>query len=199
MLTQLKTLCKNCTLCPIGKFKHSANGKTFDPHVFSNMIKSKYVVMGQNPGFNECIKDEPFVGQAGGTFNKEIEKHGLTREMFYITNVVHCHTDKNRAPFASELLACRPLVQMELLHLKPRIIISLGKYAFQALCPGEHYASSLGVIKTAIIAGREMNVFPIYHPSGMNLSVQKRKDKFESDIALICKLIKHWEENGYNS
>jgi DNA polymerase len=163
------------------------------------MIKSKYVVMGQNPGYNECMQDEPFVGQAGKTFNIEIDKHGLKREMFYITNIVHCHTDKNRAPLGSEILACRPLVQMELMHLKPRLIITLGKFAFKALCPGENYAASLGKIKKTMLAGTERNVFPIYHPSGMNLSIQKRRDKFEQDIALLCKLIKHWEENGYTA
>lgn len=199
MLDQLKELCKSCTLCPLGRTKHAANNKLFDPHVFSNMIKSRYVVMGQNPGFNECLKDEPFVGQAGGTFNTELAKHGLKREMFYITNVVHCHTDKNRAPMPSEIAACSPIVQMELMHLKPRLIITLGKFAFKSMCPKENYSTSLGTIRQVQVAGKERNIFPIYHPSGMNLAVQKRKDKFEKDIALLCKLIKHWEKNGYDA
>lgn len=205
MLAELKNLCKSCTLCPLGRSQHTANNKTFDPHVFSNMVKSKYVVIGQNPGFNECLEDEPFVGQAGMTFNREIGKHGLEREMFYITNIVHCHTDKNRAPYKSEVAACSQLVKMELMHLKPRLVITLGKFAFQALCPDETYSTSLGIVKkskmiaSGVGTGKILNVFPVYHPSGMNLSMKKRKDKFESDIALLCRLIKHWEENGYNS
>lgn len=199
MLANLKTLCDNCTLCPLGRTKHTANGKTFDPHVFSNMIKSKYVIIGQNPGFNECLQDEPFVGQAGKAFDSEIEKHGIKRDMFYITNIVHCHTDKNRAPMSNEIESCRPIIQMELMHLKPRLVITLGKFSFKALCPDQNYANSLGTIqKSNIIQTKELDVFPIYHPSGMNLAVKKRKEKFEKDVKLVCKLITFWEENGYS-
>lgn len=200
MLTHLKSLCKNCSLCPLGKTQPTVNGKTLDPHVFSNMLGSKYVVIGQNPGFNECVQDEPFVGQASQTFNTEVEKHGLKRDMFYITNILHCYTENNRAPSSAELAACRPLVQMELMHLKPRLVITLGKFAFQALCPGGDYAASLGtIVKSDFIPTKELSVFPIFHPSGMNLSVKERKDKFEKHIALMCKLISHWETNGYTS
>jgi uracil-DNA glycosylase family 4 len=119
--------------------------------------------------------------------------------MFYITNIVHCHTDNNRAPSSEEIASCRPLVQMEMMHLKPRLVITLGKFAFKALCPTLDYSTCLGIVqKSNIIATKELNVFPIYHPSGMNLSVRERKDKFEKHIELVSKLIKHWEENGYS-
>jgi uracil-DNA glycosylase family 4 len=169
------------------------------------MVKSKYVVIGQNPGFNECMQDEPFVGPAGKTFNNEIEKHGLKREAFYITNLVHCHTEKNRAPNKAELAACQSIVKMELMHLEPQLVITLGKFAFEAMCPGETYSTSLGVFKkskfiaTGVGTGKILDVFPIYHPSGMNLAIKERKDKFEQHISGLCKIIKHWENNGHNS
>jgi DNA polymerase len=197
MLPQIKDLCKNCTLCPLGRSQHTVKNYAFDPHVFSNMNKSKYVVIGQNPGLSECIHDEPFVGQSGKNFNDEVEKHGLTREMFYITNIVKCHTDKNRAPTSKEVKACRPILDLELMFLDPHLIITLGGYAFKRVCPKENYSKSLGTVKKVMIAGKERDVFPIYHPSGMNLAIKERKDKFEQDIKLLSKLIKHWEVSGY--
>jgi DNA polymerase len=153
---------------------------------------SKYMVFGQNPGYNECIKDEPFVGDAGKTFDKEIEKHGLSRSDFYISNVLHCYTPGNRKPSSEELTACRPLIQQEILLMRPRLIITLGKFAFNTLCPSDKYGASLGKIKKSSFAGESLNVFPIYHPSGMNLAVKARREKFETDITLMCKLINRW-------
>lgn len=196
MLPILKQLCDSCTLCRLGRDLHEVKKQKIDPHVFSNMKMSRYVVMGQNPGFNECIKDEPFVGQAGKTFDVEIGKHGLTRDQFYITNILHCHTPGNRQPLSEELQSCRPLVQMELMLLQPKLVITLGKFAFNALCPKETYGESLGTVKKTTFGGRKLNVFPIYHPSGMNLSQKSRKIKFEKDVALMCKLINHWERSS---
>ena len=78
--------------------------------------------------------------------------------------------------------------------LRPRLVITLGKFAFNALCPKETYGKALGTVKKTPFGGRKLNVFPIYHPSGMNLSQKARKVKFEKDVALMCKLIKHWEK-----
>ena len=147
MLTILKQLCDNCMLCDLGRTQHEVKGSKIDPHVFSNMNLSKYMVYGQNPGYNECVQDEPFVGDAGKTFDKEIGKHGLTRSDFYISNVLHCHTPGNRQPLPEELTACRPLVQQEIMLMRPRLVITLGKFAFNALCPKENCGASLGKIK----------------------------------------------------
>lgn len=199
MLDQLKNLCDNCTLCRLGREEPEVKGKKIDPHVFSNMSPSRYAVYGQNPGFNECVKDEPFVGQAGETFNKEIAKHDVSRDQFYISNVLHCYTPGNRSPLKEELQSCWPLVQMELVFLKPKLIITLGKFAFSTFCPGINYSGSLGSIQKTVINKRTYNIFPIYHPSGMNLSMEVRRRKFEVDVKLLCKLVNHWgkDENCF--
>lgn len=190
MLPQLKELCKNCTLCRLGREKHEIRGEKLDPHVFSNMIESKFVIIAQNPGYHECKKELPLVGQAGQKLDKELAKHDIDRSLFYITNTVHCHTPNNRSPLPEEFKACRSIISMELNYLQPELVITLGKPAFQALCPDENYSQSLGMIKKSKAMGRTINVFPIYHPSGMNLAVKVRKQKFEEDIEKLCKLIK---------
>lgn len=191
MLNVIQNLCSNCTMCRLGRKDHEAKGETFDPHVFSNMQISRFGVFGQNPGFNECLQKEPFVGQAGMTFDTEIEKYGLSRSDFYISNILKCHTDKNRAPLPEELRACRPILLMELEVIKPKLVITLGKFAFEAFCPGVKYTPNLGTIqKSKILQGKTLNVFPVYHPSGMNLSQKARRQKFEADVKMLCRLVK---------
>lgn len=185
MLEKLHSFCNQCNLCPLGAQVVPGAPR---PQVFSNMVESRYVVVGQNPGKNECVAQTPFVGGAGKNFDKELAKHGLSREMFYITNVLHCYTPGNRAPTSAELNACRPLFQKELGYLKPKLIITLGKFAFQSLCgKSETYKDSLGKVTSSLDG---LPVFPIYHPSGMNLANSERRAKFESDVAELALLIR---------
>ncbi len=76
MLPKLNGLCRECMLCKIGRDKVD---DTYNPHVMSNMNPTRYMVVGQNPGFNEIKQVEPFVGQAGSTFNKEIAKQWIVK------------------------------------------------------------------------------------------------------------------------
>jgi len=187
MLEQLRSLCHSCNLCPLGKEKLTVKGKTIDSHVFSNMTEKSFVVIGQNPGFNECCQGQPFVGKAGENFSIELAKHGLSRDDFYITNIVHCYTPKNRAPTTSEILLCRPLIEMELSYIKPKLVITLGKFAFSIMCPRSNYSSCLGNIQVSSRIGGVNVVLPIYHPSGQNLAIRARREKFEADIATLAK------------
>lgn len=187
MLEELQQFCNQCNLCPLGAQVVPGASRS---QVFSNMVESRYVVVGQNPGKTECKLDTPFVGAAGKNFDKELAKHGFSREMFYITNVLHCYTPGNRAPTPAELSACRPLFEKELLHLQPKLVITLGKFAFQALCgKASNYQDSLGKIITRPFAEVILKIFPIYHPSGMNLANPERRAKFEQDIAALAGLI----------
>jgi len=180
-------------MCRLGRKRPEVKNRTLDPHVFSNMCLSRYMVYGQNPGFNECIEDEPFVGQAGDTFTNEVGKHGFERSDFYITNILHCYTPGNRSPLPEELRACKPIVLMELRVIKPKLIITLGKFAFNTFCPGRNYKDSLGDICKTEMNGLKYSIFPIYHPSGLNLSSKERKKKFQDDISTLCKLVKALE------
>jgi DNA polymerase len=161
------------------------------------MVKSRFVVIGQNPGYNECRQGEPFVGKAGENFDKELAKHGLLRDTFYITNILHCYTPKNRPPTTSELLLCRPIIEMEISYLKPRLIVTLGKFAFRIMCPGHNYSSSLGKLLVSSRIGGVNMVLPIYHPSGQNLAIKVRREKFEADVATLAKYVKEvTDQNG---
>ena len=194
MLRPLRDTCMECTMCRLGRQEHIHNGKKLEQsHVFSNMNPSRYMVVGQNPGFNECEKGEPFVGDAGDNFNLEVEKNGLTRDKFYITNALKCHTPENRKPESDELTACEPYLKMELKLLRPLIVVALGASAFEVLCPGKKLSDCLGKITHSPF---DVKVYAVYHPSPRNMVDPTRKSRFEKDIMMLCALIKKIEANA---
>lgn len=187
-LRPLKATCKECRMCRLGRMEHEHNGKPLvEPHVFSNMNPTKFMIVGQNPGFNECVKDEPFVGEAGDFFNRTIARFGISREAFYITNAVKCHTPENRKPDNDEFEACQSFLQIEIRTIRPKFVIALGAVAFEALCSKLAFSASLG--KMVKSEKYDVNVYPVYHPSPRNMTDPGRKSRFEEDIRVICELI----------
>jgi len=182
MLRSLRDTCKDCIMCHLGR-KHYG----YDQHVFSTMTPSKYMIVGQNPGVNECHQDEPFVGQAGINFNREIEKNGLERKDFYITNICKCYTENNAKPEYDSIQKCHPFLQMELAILNPDFLITLGAISFNHFCPDAIYAKALGKLTHSELAGKK--IFAIYHPSPRNLADKVRKEAFSRQVSLLCRLI----------
>jgi DNA polymerase len=191
MLLQMQPLVQSCSLCPLGRQPCLEHDSKFDPHVFSTMNVSPWLICGQNPGFNECLEHEPFVGEAGRFFNEWIEKGGLSRSKFYITNCVLCHTLNNEPPTPEQIEMCSIFLKMEILILEPILVITLGAAPFSAFCPNLNYAASLGKIQES----KRFNcqVFPIYHPSPRNMTNLDRLVKFKKDVKTLCKLIKAYE------
>lgn len=187
-LSPLRDTCKDCTMCRLGLGKPVGRSgiPVQDQHVFSNMIPSEIMVVGQNPGFDECQNDEPFVGDAGQNFSQEIGKYGVSREDFYITNVVKCSTENNKRAQQDEIDACEPFLRMEVRLLRPKLVLTLGKVAFEAFCPHIAYSEGLGKISTSMKYG--VKVFAAYHPSPVNLKNPEIKAAYEKQIALVCAL-----------
>ena len=188
MLRPLDNSCRACSMCELGRDYGDHNQWEFDPHVFSNMKPSKWMVVGQNPGHNECIKGEPFVGESGKTFDAMVKKGGLSRDDFYITNAVKCYTKKNATPLALHKERCEPFLRMEIGLLRPKLIVTLGSVGFSIFCPELKMSDNLGkIVKSKKF---DMKVYPVYHPSPRNMNAKGRREKFEKDILTLCKLIK---------
>lgn len=187
-LDNLYTLCKSCRLCELGRRDAKKSDEIRDPHVLSNRNVRRFVLVGQNPGWDELLADEPFVGASGRTFDKALMEHGLGRHEFYITNVVKCWTPNNAAPSKKHMDACSNYLDIEFKVLSPLLVVSVGSVAFKALCGNVSYQDRLGKITKSEKFG--VNVFAVYHPSPLNLNVKERRDQFERQVELLCKTIK---------
>lgn len=196
MLEQVRKSCMACSMCELGRQGVcSSRGERIlrDPHVFSSMNPTRFVVVGQNPGWNEVVDCQPFVGDAGETFNTELYKHGLDRSWFYITNTVKCHTPQNARPLHSHISCCEPFLKIELTLIRPLLVAALGAVAFDALCPGWSFSDSVG---TALVSEvYDAPVFVLHHPSPRNLDSGGKMAEFCAQMKLLCKLVKRMRDD----
>jgi len=198
MLGKVHDLCLNCTMCHLGWKPCEEFDTVFDPHVFSNMSPSRWMVVGQNPGYNECIQHIPFVGEAGKSFDKALSRFGISRKNIYVTNTVKCHTIGNEKPTFEQVSRCEPILRLEIAILRPLLVITLGQVAFEILCGGNKikpvYSENLGKMIFSEKFG--VKVYPVYHPSPRNLSDETRKKKFNEQMVRLCKVIRNFNPSA---
>jgi len=115
--------CRRCKLC---------NGRTQIVFGAGNP-KAELVFVGEGPGEQEDLQGLPFVGAAGQLLTKMIEAMKFTRDTVYICNVVKCRPPNNRNPEPDEIQACEPFLKAQLRVIRPKVIVTLGKFAAQTL------------------------------------------------------------------
>ena len=90
--------------------------------------------IGEGPGAEEDRRGLPFVGRSGKLLDRLLaEELGMDRSQCYIANVVKCRPPGNRDPRPDEIAACRPWLAEQLELIRPRVLISLGRFAAQWL------------------------------------------------------------------
>ncbi len=117
--------------------------------------------IGEGPGFHEDRQGVPFVGQAGNLLNSMLSVINLSREDVYITNMVKCRPPNNRDPLSGELDACAPYLDEQLELIRPKVIVTLGRFSFSKFFPGESIGKSRGKPRS----WKGYMVFPMYHPA----------------------------------
>jgi DNA polymerase len=90
---------------------------------------AEVMFIGEGPGFHEDQQGRPFVGAAGQLLTEMLGVIGLRRQDVFITNVVRCRPPGNRDPLPDELEACDAYTQRQIAVLKPKLIVTLGRYS----------------------------------------------------------------------
>jgi uracil-DNA glycosylase family 4 len=143
------------------------------------------VFVGEGPGADEDEQGEPFVGKAGQLLNKMIEAMGYRREDVYICNVVKCRPPGNRNPEPDEIAACEPFLKKQLAAIRPRVIVTLGKFAAQCLLRDDTPISRLrGGFRTY----EGIQLMPTFHPAYLLRDPSKKKEAWEDLKAVIAAL-----------
>ena len=132
-LPQLKEIARGCTACDL--YKRGTQT------VFGAGAKhARVVFVGEQPGNEEDLKGEPFVGPAGKLLDKALVAAGIERKETYVTNIVkHFKWEPrgkrriHKKPNALEIAACKPWFEAEVARLKPDVVVCLGATAAQAL------------------------------------------------------------------
>ena len=163
--------CNKCKLC-----------KTRQNIVFGvGNENAKIMFIGEGPGGDEDREGEPFVGKAGRLMDKAFDIVGIKREDVYIANIVKCRPPLNRDPEKDEVTACIDYLRNQVMIIKPKIIVLLGRIALHNIL-GEEYkiTESRGnwIEKKGII------YMPTWHPAAL-LRDETKKIDFIEDLKKV--------------
>jgi len=101
---------------------------------------ARVLFVGEQPGDQEDVIGRPFVGPAGQIMDRAMEEAGLDRRTVYITNAVKHFKFTPRGkrrihqtPEAPEIQACRFWLDVELVRMRPKLVVAMGGTAARAL------------------------------------------------------------------
>jgi uracil-DNA glycosylase family 4 len=145
--------------------------------------------IGEGPGFHEDRQGRPFVGAAGKYLEELLATIDLKREDVYITNVVKCRPPGNRDPQPDEIEACRAYLDKQIELIRPRLVVTLGRFSMQRYFPGASISRIHGQPKRvgAVI------YYPMFHPAAA-LHQPRWRSLVEEDILRIPDLLAKLDE-----
>lgn len=167
--------CRRCAL---------AGGRTNLVYGVGNP-EARLVFVGEGPGRDEDIQGEPFVGEAGKLLTKIIEAMGLGRSEVYICNVVKCRPPQNRDPIPAEIEACSQFMLRQVMAIRPKAIVALGKFAAQTLLETR---SPISRLRGSFHDFHGIPLMPTYHPAALLRDNSLKRDVWE-DMKQVMKLL----------
>ena len=171
--------CDKCKLC-----------KTRRNIVFGVGNKNATLMfIGEGPGADEDIQGKPFVGKAGKLMDLAFDLVGIKREEVYIANIVKCRPPSNRDPEEDEVNACLNYLRNQVLLVKPKIIVLLGRIALQNVLGKEYKISDA---RGNWVEKKGIRYMPTWHPAAL-LRDERKKVDFINDLKKVLK-----EIEGYN-
>lgn len=177
---------RQCTKCPLWQGRTLAVPGEGPPN-------APVMFVGEAPGFHEDRQGRPFVGAAGAFLNELLASIGLKREDVYITNIIKCRPPGNRDPYMDEIEACSPYLDRQVALIRPKVIVTLGRYSLAHWLPNAKISQAHG---KPIRVG-DLVIFPIYHPAAaLHQPALKRtvEEDFRKLGAFLSGLLKAEEE-----
>lgn len=158
--------CQKCRLCKTALNAVPGEGN----------IDSEIVFIGEAPGANEDATGRPFVGRAGKLLEVLLGQIQLKREDIWIGNIIKHRPPENRDPLPDEIEACQPYLKAQLAAIKPRLIVTLGRFSMSYFYNDGKISRDHG----HPIVMPEWVVFPLYHPAAAlrnsSMAAELKKD-----------------------
>ncbi len=152
---------------------------------------AELLFVGEAPGYHEDQQGRPFVGAAGKLLDELLASIGLRREQVFIANVLKSRPPNNRDPRPEEIAACQPYLWRQIELIEPLVICTLGNFATKLLSGDPTGITRVhGRPRDAVIAGRELYLFPIFHPAAA-LYTPAMLATLKEDVARLPELLAH--------
>lgn len=191
-LRALAAAAQNCQACPL--FANATQA------VFGEgPAAASVVLVGEQPGNEEDLSGQPFVGPAGAVLQKALDEAGIDRRRVYVTNAVKHFSWEPRGkrrihkkPRISEIKACQPWLSAELSRIKPAVTVCMGTTAVQSILGPR---ITIGAAKGQVFQTGHGPVIVTRHPSSilrMRDSASRRGalDELIADLKRAAVLVK---------
>ena len=145
---------------------------------------AELLFIGEAPGWHEDQQGRPFVGAAGEFLDQLLASINLLRRQVYIANVVKCRPPQNRDPLPAEIKSCSKWLDQQVDIIRPKMIITLGRYSLARYFPNESISKIHGR------ARKRGNIiyYPMYHPAAALHQGSLRKI-IEADMLQIPQIL----------
>jgi uracil-DNA glycosylase family 4 len=180
----------NCTRCP------AMCGRSAVLSNLNGCLNARIMFIGEAPGRKGADRTRvPFSGdQSGANFDRFLNSIGLTREQIFITSAALCNprTDSgaNRKPTQKELANCSDFLRRTIQLIDPRIVVTLGSVALEALKRIQYHELNLKQSAAQIHRWQERVLVPIYHPSPQVLASHRREAQQLLDYQVVAKAVR---------
>ncbi len=145
--------------------------------------------VGEAPGAEEDRQGKPFVGRAGKLLDALLDEIGLRREDTFVANVLKCKPPGNRDPLPEEIAECSPWLFRQIELIEPLVICTLGNFATKLLTGSRVGITRVhGTAQTHELAGRSVQLFPIFHPAAA-LRTEAVRELLRTDFAGLPALL----------
>ncbi len=133
---------------------------------------SQLMLVGEQPGDEEDLQGQPFVGPAGRLLDQLLSEAGIDRARLYITNAVkHFKWEPrgkrrlHKRPDLREISACGVWLDRELAALNPLIVLAMGATAVRALTGSTLSIDAARRLTLTHLRGG--TIVATYHPSAI--------------------------------
>lgn len=149
---------KICQRCPLYRQAHKAVPG-------AGSAQAEIFFIGEGPGNHEDQQGLPFVGAAGKLLDAMLEEIGLKREDVFIGNMVKHRPPGNRDPLPEELVACVPWLNQQLAIIRPKLIVTLGRFSMAKFIPDSMISRIHGQARFVSFQDQKVLVVPFFHPA----------------------------------
>src|SRR5215217_2044263 len=186
--TQLVNEAAGCTLCP------AMCGRRAVLSELNGSPGARVMFIGEAPGRKGADRTRvPFSGdQSGANLERFLNSINLTRKEIFITSAALCNprseSGANRKPTQKELTNCSGFLRRAIELVDPRVIVTLGSVALEALKRIQYHELSLKTAASQIHSWNERVLVPVYHPSPQVLASHRREAEQLRDYQLVGKV-----------
>jgi DNA polymerase len=185
LFKQLAKEAAGCTLCP------AMCGRSAVLSELNGSPEARIMFIGEAPGRKGADRTRvPFSGDQSGTnFDRFLSSIDLTRKEIFITSAALCNprseSGANRKPTQKELANCSTFLRRTIELINPRVIVTLGSVALEALKRIQYHELSLKESAAQIHSWNERVLVPIYHPSPQVLASHRREAQQLRDYQVV--------------